>query len=158
MSVFVVLIGFFLGSLMNDMLVRGIVFAIFKDKLTFPYLFLIALILYALDDAWNEGFSVNNTIFSLALGLSLTYAFFKTNSIWMNTGIHFGINVVYGLFFGVSGKAGDGIFLFTVNEKVQLFTPWLSTMVALLLFGLVYLFFEKKSNNVKSSVPIPNKI
>lgn len=134
-----VIFGYGFGSLISDMIVRGLVFNHFRDKLHPKYVFTIALILYALDDVWYEGFSFQNTIFSLALGLGLTYAYYRTKSIWASAGMHFGLNVIYGLFFGVTGKIGDGIFIFTINKNPTIPTTWLSTFTSLLLFILVCL-------------------
>lgn len=136
--IFVIFVGYGLGSLINDMLVRGLVFSYFKSKLTFTQLFILSVILYSLDDCWNEGLSLQNMIFSIILGLSLTYSFYKSGSIWANTGIHMGLNVVYGLFFGVSGRIGDGIFTFSVSANPVMDTTWLSSMIALILFLFVY--------------------
>ncbi|MCM3685311.1 CPBP family intramembrane glutamic endopeptidase [Mesobacillus subterraneus] len=141
MTLIVVFVGFGLGSLINDIIVRGLVFNFFKDRVPLVKLMVIAILLYALDDIWLEGFSINNTIFSIVLGLSLTYAFYTTNSIWANTGIHVGLNVVYGLFYGVSGKVGDGVFLFDVNEKANgFFSSYLSIIIACIMFLMVYRF------------------
>lgn len=134
-----IIVGFGLGSLINDMIIRGLVFSYFKDRVSIVSLMIIAILLYAIDDIWLEGFSINNTLFSIALGLSFTYAFFTTNSIWANTGIHVGLNVVYGLFFGVSGKIGDGIFLFSINENSHVFiTSYLSIIIAFMMFPIVF--------------------
>ncbi|MFS0862371.1 CPBP family intramembrane glutamic endopeptidase [Fredinandcohnia sp. 179-A 10B2 NHS] len=127
---FAVLFGFGTGSLINDMLTRGLVFHHFKDKLSVPTVFVISILLYAFDDVWYAGFSIQNTIFSIVLGLSLTYVFYKTNSIWVNTGIHFGLNVVYGLFYGVSGKPGDGIFMFK-ETSTDVWFGWLSSLISI---------------------------
>ncbi|KAA0549956.1 CPBP family intramembrane metalloprotease [Bacillus sp. BGMRC 2118] len=138
LTVVIIIVGFGLGSLLNDLLVRGLVFSYFKTRLTFSQLFIFSVILYALDDCWNEGLSVQNIIFSISLGLSLTYSFFKSGSIWANTGIHMGLNVVYGLFFGVSGNIGDGIFTFTVSDNPVIQTSWLSSILAFIMFIIIY--------------------
>lgn len=144
----IIIVGFGLGSLINDMIVRGLVFHHFIGKLPVGVVMLISISLYALDDAWLEGLSVHNTIFSVVLGLSLTYAFYKTNSIWANTGIHLGLNIVYGLFFGVSGRSGDGIFLFEEHPLNSFVSSWLSTIIALLMFIVVLVIFNGKKSKV----------
>lgn len=127
---FAILFGFGTGSLINDMLTRGLVFHHFKNKFPVPIVFVISILLYAFDDVWYAGFSLQNTIFSIILGLSLTYVFYKTNSIWVNTGIHFGLNMVYGLFYGVSGHPGDEIFMFKeINTGAWM--GWLSSLVSI---------------------------
>ena len=96
--------GFGVGSLISDMIVRGLVFHHFHKRVSFGMLIVISVILYTLDDIWLEGLTLNNFIFSACLGISLAYAFYKTHSVWANTGLHAGLNIAYGLFYGVSGE------------------------------------------------------
>lgn len=138
-NLFVILVGFSLGSLINDMIVRGYVITQLKGKFPFPVIFIISIIIYTFDDIWHAGFSIQNTIFSIALGLSLTYSFFRANSIWVNTGTHFGLNVVYGLFFGVSQQIGGGIFLFKETAASGALTYWLSSFISILILFTLYL-------------------
>lgn len=152
LSLFVILFGFGAGSIINDMIVRGLVFYHFKNRVPILALFSLTLIIYAFDDIWYAGFNIPNTIFSLVLGLSLTYAFYKTNSIWANTGIHFGLNTVYGLFYGVSGKAGDGIFVVTQNQSIASWIGWISTLIAFLMFIVVLItikFYSRSDNDIR---------
>ncbi|TSI04756.1 CPBP family intramembrane glutamic endopeptidase [Lysinibacillus sp. BW-2-10] len=134
----IIIFGFGTGSLINDMITRGLVFYHFKDRLPIPVVFIISILLYAFDDIWYAGFSWQNTIFSIVLGLSLTYAFYKTNSIWANTGIHFGLNTIYGLFYGVSGNVGDGVLLFSENVAAS-WVNWLSTILSAIMLMVVLL-------------------
>ncbi|MGE6489102.1 CPBP family glutamic-type intramembrane protease [Paenisporosarcina sp. NPDC076898] len=131
--------GFLVGSLISDMIVRGLVFHHFGNRVSFGMLILIATILYTLDDIWLEGLTVNNFIFSACLGISLAYAFYKTHSIWANTGLHAGLNIAYGLFFGVTGNVGDGIIQFKVVDSTFFFSSWLSSFFALVLFLIIYM-------------------
>jgi membrane protease YdiL (CAAX protease family) len=138
-NILVILVGFSLGSLINDMIVRGFVINQLKGKIPIPVIFIISIIIYALDDIWHAGISIQNTIFSVALGLSLTYSFIKANSIWVNTGIHFGLNVVYGLFFGVTQQIGGGIFLFKETTASGGLTYWLSSFISLMILFTLFL-------------------
>ena len=137
MSLVMVMLIFFVGSFLNDIIVRGFVFGHLKDKIPLKWVFIISLILYALDDSWNEGFSVPNTLFSLFLGLSLTYAIFKTGSLWANTGIHWGLNVCYGIFNGPLGNTDGGIII-TKFEQPSMFLEMISYIVPLLMFLFIY--------------------
>ena len=130
--------GFLVGSLISDMIVRGLVFHHFRHRVSFKMLMLISVFLYALDDIWLEGLTLNNFIFSSVLGISLAYAFYKTNSIWANTGLHAGLNIAYGLFYGVTGNVGDGIIQFKVVDFTFFFYPWLSSFFAIVLFLILY--------------------
>jgi len=138
----VVLIGFGLGSLINDMIVRGLVFNSLKGKLPSYLIFVLSTLIYSFDDIWFAGFSVQNTIFSIALGLSLTYAIFKTDSIWMTTGIHWGLNVCYGILFSVSNKIGDGLILFEVNKGTPILLDWMSTIISIMMFIFIYSYLR----------------
>ncbi|PLT30258.1 CPBP family intramembrane glutamic endopeptidase [Peribacillus deserti] len=154
----VVFVGYGLGSIINDVIVRGLVFHFYRNRLSFKALMLLSVVVYAADDSWNEGFSISNTFFSVALGFSLAYAFYKTHSIWADTGIHLGLNVIYGLFYGVSGNRGDGIFLFQVHSSSNLLLgSWLSTITAALIFLALYLFIH--SFRIPSKIePLTNRI
>ncbi|CAM4413008.1 CPBP family intramembrane metalloprotease [Paenibacillus alkaliterrae] len=96
--------GIFLISLINDLIVRGFVFAHLKGKIPSVALLLLSAVIYALDDVWLAGFSIQNTVFSVILGLSLGYVLLKSGSIWMNTGIHWGLNMMYSFVYGIPGR------------------------------------------------------
>lgn len=129
-----VLVGYLLGSLINDIIVRGYIINYFKDKISIPLVFTISVFLYALDDFWYAGFSLSIIIFSILLGMSLTFAFFKTGSIWANTGIHFGSNVAYGLPFGQLGKSNSSLIIVTKSGHESLFTPVVDYSIPILMF------------------------
>ncbi|HWL24691.1 MAG TPA: type II CAAX endopeptidase family protein [Ureibacillus sp.] len=137
-TLIIVLLMFFVGSFLNDVIIRGYIFGHLKGKIPMKWIFLISVVIYALDDMWNEGFSLWNTLFSLVLGLSLTYAIYKTGSIWLTTGIHWGLNVCYGIFNGALGSASGGIIL-TQNYSPTILTEFISYLIALSMFLLIYL-------------------
>ncbi|MBS4196520.1 CPBP family intramembrane glutamic endopeptidase [Lederbergia citri] len=140
-----IIVGFFLGSLINDLVTRGFLINLLKGKLPPLAIASISILVYALDDFWNGDLTFLNFVFSVVLGFSLTYAFFKTGSIWASTGIHFGLNMAYGMLFGLSGQYGDGIFLMT-KGSIQ---PFLNTTILLsataLLFVIVFLYYRNKT-------------
>jgi membrane protease YdiL (CAAX protease family) len=142
MSLLMVMLTFFVGSFLNDIIVRGYVFGHLKERIPVKWVFIISLILYALDDSWNEGFSITNTLFSLILGLSLTYAIYKTGSIWADTGIHWGLNVCYGIFNGTLGSSDGGIII-TKYEPQSMFLEMISYIVPLFMFLFIYLLRNK---------------
>ncbi|MDQ8734936.1 CPBP family intramembrane glutamic endopeptidase [Paenibacillus sp. LHD-38] len=135
--------GMFLGSLINDLIVRGYVFAHLKGKIRNVYLLFISAFIYALDDVWLVGFSVQNTIFSIVLGLTLGYVLLRSGSIWMNTGIHMGLNVMYCLVYGIPGReAAQGLFLIVPGndhsfllENAHIFAAILLLLVIVLAYG-----------------------
>ncbi|WP_347156492.1 CPBP family intramembrane glutamic endopeptidase [Pontibacter chitinilyticus] len=128
------LMGMFLASAINDLMIRGYWFAFCKRENFMKWYLLIATVLYALDDSWNEGFDLMNLVFSAILGLSLAYTVLKTGSIWMTIGIHWGGNVLYRM---MSGFNGQGIWkVESVAEGVQY--EYVSLLVTALLFPVVY--------------------
>lgn len=134
------LIGYGLGSTINDAITRGYIFAHLKNKFPVWLMLLISTIIYALDDAWNEGFSIHNTLFSIILGLSLGYAFIKTKAIWFTTGIHFGLNMMYCLFSGVGGSGG--IFI-TERSGIDSVSGLLSIIFPALMFVFIVFYFRR---------------
>ncbi|MBB6454499.1 hypothetical protein HNQ94_002981 [Salirhabdus euzebyi] len=145
-----VFLTFFLGSFINDIIVRGYVFGTLQGKFKIKWVFLISVLLYALDDIWYAGFSFHNTVFSIILGLSLTYAFYKTGSIWANTGIHWGLNVCYGLVYGSVGKPNGGIFLMT-EDATSIWSDIIPLLIPASMFLFVFIFYNfyrvKKDDN-----------
>ncbi|WP_160726027.1 CPBP family intramembrane glutamic endopeptidase [Bacillus sp. USDA818B3_A] len=142
MSLLMVILTFFVGSFLNDIIVRGFVFGHLKERIPLKWVFIISLILYTLDDSWNEGFRITNMLFSLILGLSLTYAIFKTGSLWADTGIHWGLNVCYGIFNGPLGSSNKGIIITKYGQQSMLLEI-ISYIVPLFMFLFIYLLRNK---------------
>jgi membrane protease YdiL (CAAX protease family) len=157
MPLLMVIVGFFMGSFINDLIIRGYIINLLKGKLPVGWIFTISILVYALDDYWYAGFSLSNFIFSVILGLSLTYAFYKTGSIWANTGIHYGLNVAYGLFFGMVGSPNSSIFIVkeTVNES--LLSEVLYYLIPAIMF-IVVLFVIRFYSNCNHKKPISNSL
>jgi hypothetical protein len=112
-------------------------------------------LLYALDDYWYAGFSLSNFIFSVILGLSLTYAFYKTGSIWANTGIHYGLNVAYGLFFGMVGSPGTSVFMVKEAVNESLLSEILYYLIPSMMFFTVLMAIRFYSDFTKQKRDIP---
>lgn len=142
------LIGFGLGSTINDAITRGYVFAHLANKIPIWAVWLISTMIYALDDAWNEGFSLQNTLFSLILGLSLAYAFIKTNAIWFTTGIHFGLNMMYCFFYGVGGSGG---IIITEKTGVDSVSGTLSYLYSAFIFLCIVIYFNRVKKKEKQT-------
>ncbi|NHM32244.1 CPBP family intramembrane glutamic endopeptidase [Neobacillus terrae] len=149
MPIMEAVVGYFLGSLINDLIVRGYVFGLLKDKLPAGWIFLVSILIYALDDYWHEPFSLDNFVFSVLLGLSLTYAFYKTGTIWADTGLHFGLNMAFSLLYGLSQKAGSGIFLMKEAAHSTLLAEMLPNIFSLAMF--LFLLAVIKFYNYDSS-------
>lgn len=146
-----VLVGFFLGSFINDIITRGYILNLLKGKIS-PFLIAtISISIYAIDDFWNGDLSLMNFIFSIILGCSFTYAFLKTGSIWANTGIHFGLNVGYGMIYGLSGQYGGGIILTEKGEINPLVNNIVVLTAASIVFVLVFLYYRKKDKIIASN-------
>jgi membrane protease YdiL (CAAX protease family) len=101
---------------------------------------LIATLLYAFDDSWNEGIDVMNLVFSAILGISLAYSVLKTGAIWMTIGIHWGGNMLFRMMAGFNGQ---GIWkLQNVAEGVQY--EYISLLITALMFPVVYLLLRNR--------------
>ncbi|WML48868.1 type II CAAX endopeptidase family protein [Neobacillus sp. PS3-34] len=147
--------GYLLGSLINDLIVRGYVFRLLKGRISIGWVFTISILIYALDDYWHEPFSASNFIFSCILGLSLTYAFYKTGSIWADTGLHFGLNMAFALLYGLSKKAGAGIFLIRETGKsngIAEMLPYFIPFVMFLFIIVVIRYYTKADSSGEVSI------
>lgn len=127
----------FLGSTLNDAITRGYWFAHLSGKLPTGTIIILTSFIYAADDIWNEGFNIFNSLWSIIIGLSLATAYAKYQNIWMSTGLHTGINLLYYVLFGVPGSVG----ILTETKSISGQTlEWISLMFAAILFALVFLF------------------
>lgn len=155
MPVLLVFVGYLIGSLVNDLIVRGYVINFLKNKLPIGWVLAISILIYAFEDAWNAGFSLSNTIFSILLGLSLTFVFYKTGSIWADTGMHYGLNIAYGLFFGLVGNSESAIIRVKEIGEESLLTQSLYYIIPALMFIFVLwaIRFYKNSSNSMKNVP-----
>lgn len=139
---------FFLGSIINDLITRGFVIHSLAGKLPPFFIAIISITLYALDDFWNGDVTFLNFVFSLILGCSLTYSFYQSGSVWADTGIHFGLNVSYGLLYGLNGKSGGGLLMITEGKINPLLNNTILLATTSLLFLVVFLYYWKKGDNV----------
>ncbi|WP_152681190.1 CPBP family intramembrane glutamic endopeptidase [Neobacillus vireti] len=155
MPVILVLVGFFVGSIINDLIIRGYLFTLLKKKIQIGWAFSISILIYALDDYWYAGFSLSNVIFSIILGLSLTFAFYKTGSIWADTGIHYGLNVAYGLLFGLVGNSGSAVFIIKETGHETVLSNSLYYLVPAAMFIFVLWFIRFYSNHVRTVTNVP---
>ncbi|MEH7083289.1 CPBP family intramembrane glutamic endopeptidase [Neobacillus drentensis] len=147
MPIIEVFVGYFVGSLINDLITRGYIIQQLKGRIHIYWVFTISIMIYALDDYWYAGLSISNIIFSILLGLSLTYAFYKTGSIWADSGIHYGLNVAYGLFYGLVGNPEGGIL--KIREHGHETVP-LQYIVPAMMFLFVFRFqrFYRKNTTI----------
>lgn len=155
MPILEIFVGFFVGSLINDLIVRGYVMNLLKGRIHIFWIFTISVLLYALDDYWFAGLSIQNMIFSIILGLSLTFAVYKTGSIWADTGIHYGLNIAYGLFYGLVGKAGGGIFIIKETGQDSSLSNLLPFIIPSIMFIFVLWVMKFYSNTKKPNPEVP---
>jgi membrane protease YdiL (CAAX protease family) len=155
MPIIEVFVGFFVGSLINDLIIRGYVMNLLKGRIHILWIFTISILLYALDDYWYAGLSIHNIFFSILLGLSLTYSLYKTGSIWADTGIHYGLNIAYGLFYGLVGKAGGGIFIIKETGQDSTLSSLLSFVIPAIMFIFVLWFMKFYTNTKNPNTEVP---
>ena len=98
------LLAMFFSSLLNDIMIRGYSLAFFRKTGGMRWYVPAATLLYVLDDLWNEGPTLINILFSALLGLAFAWTVYKTGSIWMSFGLHWGGNLVYRLMYGFDGQ------------------------------------------------------
>ncbi|MDR6122988.1 membrane protease YdiL (CAAX protease family) [Bacillus sp. SLBN-46] len=156
MPVVEVFVGYLVGSLINDLIVRGYVVNILKDKIHIVWVFIISILIYALDDYWYAGFSISNSIFSIILGLSLTLAYYKTGSIWADTGLHYGLNIAYGLFYGLVGNSGSALFIVKETGHETAFSNLLNYIIPALMF--IFVLWALKYYSSSNTLSKDNKI
>ncbi|MCA1321478.1 CPBP family intramembrane metalloprotease [Bacillus tianshenii] len=139
------LIGMFLGSTINDAICRGYIFAHLKSRFPLWAIITCSTIIYALDDSWYEGISLHNFAFSVILGFSLSLAFAKTDSIWFTTGIHWGLNMMYSVVYGLPGSGEKGG-IFVLGEVKD---SWIDEALPLLIPTIMFLFLMMYFNKVE---------
>jgi membrane protease YdiL (CAAX protease family) len=142
---FQVLVGSFLGSLINDLITRGYIINSLSGKLQPLAIGCISILIYSLDDFWNGEPTIMNFVFSLILGVSFTYAFLKTGSLWANTGLHFGLNVSYKMFYGLSGDYGAGLLTTSECDIHPLINHLVVLSAAVVIFIIVYFVYRNAS-------------
>ncbi|HEY0899896.1 MAG TPA: CPBP family intramembrane glutamic endopeptidase [Sphingobacteriaceae bacterium] len=133
-------IAMLFSSLLNDIVIRGYVFAA-GTKFNFLGMFILAAgILYVLDDSWKAGFSWINVVFSAILGFTFAYTVFNTGSIWMSFGLHWGGNMMFRVMYGFDGQ---GV-LKLQNQVEGLSYDLISLGVTALMFPIVYLVLKSR--------------
>ncbi|MGO4548381.1 CPBP family glutamic-type intramembrane protease [Paenibacillus sp. 2TAB23] len=137
----------FLGSLMNELVVRGYVFAHLKGKLGNGYLLLLAACLYALDDIWLSGFRASQVLASIMLGLSLGFVLLRTNSIWMSAGIYTGVSFVSSLLYGIPGHSDGKGLLVVADAGPGNLIDHAQSYTALMLLFIIMLAFRRLRMN-----------
>jgi membrane protease YdiL (CAAX protease family) len=134
------LVGMFLTSAINDLMIRGYGLAFCRRFHLMAWYLLLTSVVYALDDSWNEGFQPNNLVFSLILGVSLAYTVLRTGAIWMSIGIHWGGNMCFRV---MSGFDGQGIArLEHVIDGARF--EYASMAITVLLFPVVVLVLRRR--------------
>jgi membrane protease YdiL (CAAX protease family) len=153
---FQVIVGFFLGSLINDLITRGYIINSLSGKLKSLVIGCISILIYAIDDFWNGEPTIMNFVFSIILGVSFTYAFLKTGSLWANTGLHFGLNVSFGMFYGLSGDYGAGLLITSEGHIHPLVNHLVVLSAAAVMFIIVYFFYRQpRSQPVIDALSVP---
>jgi membrane protease YdiL (CAAX protease family) len=131
-----------LGSATNDVMTRGYVVAHWKDRLPASVVVLLSTTLYVADDIWLEGWNLRNNLFSFMLGLAFALSVLRTRSLWMNIGMHAGLNLVYYLVYGFErGSTNYGVFR-TVSKQIAL-SPYLGIFGAVVVLTLALLLTRR---------------
>lgn len=125
-----------LGSATNDLMTRGYVLGHFKNRLPAFAIILLSTALYIADDIWLEGWSMRNNLFSLLLGLGFAISVVRLQSLWMNTGIHTGLNFIYYLVYGFENDTKHfGVFISASQGNVL--SSYLGIIAALAVLAII---------------------
>ena len=135
------LLAMLFSSLLNDIMIRGYTLALCSKTSLMRWYVPAATLLYVLDDLWNEGPSFINILFSALLGLAFAWTVYKTGSIWMSFGLHWGGNLTYRLMYGFDGQ---GIFKLE-NAVEHPAYDYLSLALTAGMFGLMYWVLRQRS-------------
>ncbi len=100
-----------LVALVEELIFRGIVFAILERSLGSWIALGVTATLFALSHLPNEGVTVLAVAVTAMAGVMLGAAYMATGRLWLAIGIHFGWNYMLGTVFSVavSGHAGKGL-------------------------------------------------
>lgn len=146
------IISMIIGSLCSDLVTKAYLYGELKEKLSPQVLFILLLLVYSLDDVWNEGLTLSNTLFSFALGSSMIYALLRTGSIWMTTGIHAGWNILYAWVYGLPGTGQNGGLIELTSGEYQSYYLLVSITVCTLLLAFVWWLLKRNENSSSHSV------
>lgn len=134
------IVAMFFASAINDTLIRGYWLAFCTRKSMMKWYIPLVTILYALDDSWNEGLILSNFLYSLVLGITLAYTVYKTKSIWMSIGLHWGSNVLFRAMYGFNNQGILKIEHVLDGPKYY----FASLLVTSLMFPMVLLLLKKE--------------
>lgn len=134
------LLAMFFSSILNDITIRGYWFAFFRRRQLLAWYVIATTLLYTLDDIWNEGIDPLNLVFSAVLGLAFSYSVWKTGSIWMSLGLHWGGNMMFRVMYGFSGQ---GVWQLEKVQEGPLY-EFLSLLITLFMLPAVYLVLKKQ--------------
>lgn len=132
------LFAMFLASAINDLMIRGYGLAFCRRFELMRWYVPLTVVVYALDDSWNEGIDLGNLAFSAILGLSLAWTVLRTGTLWMSIGIHWGGNVCYRFMSGFDGQGVPRLQHVIEGARFE----YASLAVTALMFPLVLLVLQ----------------
>lgn len=82
-------------SVAEDILTRGYLFAHLKRKISGNMFIMLSAAVYVLNHIWRLGQHPSVLIYLFILGIALAFALWKTGSLWLAFGIHWGSNIAF---------------------------------------------------------------
>jgi hypothetical protein len=110
------LLGMFLSSAMDDVLVRGYLFRHLSPFLSSRMLIFVTTAVYILNHALYARMTLLNCAMWAALGLAFALALARTGSLWLPIGLHWGGNVMYRVRSGFDPQQGGMVRLTELSQ------------------------------------------
>jgi len=153
-----IFIELFAASVLEEVLLRGIIFRITEENLNTVWALVISSVIYSLLHLSNSGFDVTSFISLMLLGLFLGIIYSFTKNIWSVIFVHLGWNfaqVFYGL--KISGRATQGLVnsqlsghLWLTGGEFGLENSYIT--IGLLMIAIIFLYKRQKIGYAFSSV------
>ena len=97
LQVLLVAIGTLLPSLAEDILTRGYLHAFWPEKWKLNWLVPVSAVVYVSNHIFRIG-KPDVMLYLFILGLLLMWSYYKTGTLWLTLGIHWGSNIAYQFF------------------------------------------------------------
>ena len=141
------LAGSLLAAVLEETLMRGIVFRIVEEYLGSWIALVISASMFGALHALNPGATVISSVaIALEAGVLLAAVYMSMRTLWMPIGLHFGWNFTEGGIFGASVSGGDGSGLMQTHLQGQdlltggAFGPEASMITVLVCFAAALCF------------------
>lgn len=130
------LVGMFLSSATDDVLIRGYLFRHLSPYLSKRALILVTTAVYVLNHVLYARMTLTNCLMWTVLGLGFAYTLVRTGSLWLATGLHWGSNVMYRVRNGFDPRQGGMVRLTELYQPAWFEWLGVGSMVLLAVAGV----------------------